>query len=234
MNSASPPTNESVSENRKILVVLAAILLVTIVPYLIWGPFLDEEIPKRLMSPEWTDRPFLSGFLLIGLLVADIFLPIPSSFVCTWSGAMLGLIPGTLVNWLGLNLSAAMGYFMARRAVAKLASATHGESDRSLGARRWFLAFFRGLPVLAEGSVLLAGARKWEFQQIWFPVVVANFLLAASYAALGFFALAAEWLGSAIILATALPALPLAVFLIWKFSLPSRNQKETEGTFEKI
>jgi 3-dehydroquinate synthase len=75
------------------------------------------------------------------------------------------------------------------------------------------LAFCRGIPVLAEASVLLAGLYRFPRWQFWSIVAPANLGLATAYAILGAMAYQANWLPLALGLSLGLP-----VFGLWLFS----------------
>ena len=56
----------------------------------------------------------------VGLLVADVFLPIPASLVMVAHGAFFGIIWGTLLSLVGGVAAAAVGFAVGRWGRAKL------------------------------------------------------------------------------------------------------------------
>ncbi len=194
------------------LTTIALILAVPIVPFLFCGWYLEPQI-EALVSGSWLrERPWVAASLGIGLLVADIVLPIPSSLVGTFLGALLGIAAGGLVIWIGLNLGALVGYELARwfsfgwrnrlgsnpahHRIAQL------RDHWGLGA----LAVCRGVPVLAEASILAAGIYRLPRISFWIMVAPANLGLALAYAILGSMSLAAGWLPLGLTLSLGLPA----------------------------
>lgn len=104
-----------------------------------------------------------SAALLIGLLAADLFLPVPSSLVMVLSGAAFGVLWGSIFSligsiggeWLGFELVRRYGLAASRRLV--------GDEDltkmRAMMARHGAAAVLvtRALPVVMETMSVVAG-----------------------------------------------------------------------------
>lgn len=112
----------------------------------------------------WLHEPGLgSAAVIIGLLAADVFLPVPSSIIMVMSGAAFGVLWGSvfalvgsvLGEWLGFELVRKFG----RRATHALASDDELESVNRFFARHGALAIVvtRPLPVVMETMSLVAG-----------------------------------------------------------------------------
>jgi uncharacterized membrane protein YdjX (TVP38/TMEM64 family) len=99
----------------------------------------------------------------VGLLVADVFLPVPSSLVMVTHGALFGIWAGTALSVAGSVGAAALGFALGRRGSGLLARlvtpAAKGRADALL-ARYGALAVVvsRPLPLVAETVAILAGA----------------------------------------------------------------------------
>ncbi|HEY3497277.1 MAG TPA: VTT domain-containing protein, partial [Polyangiaceae bacterium] len=144
--------------------VLAVLLLALIlVPFLL-GESAVFDASRRLLS-EPGSRPWL-GALVVGLLAADLFLPIPSSFVAAGAVAAFGGIFGGTVVWLGLTAAALLGYAVGRYGGAALALRVVGAAELARAERlhqrfgALVLIVCRGVPVLAEASTVFAGALR--------------------------------------------------------------------------
>lgn len=164
---------------------------------LIIAPFLLFE--ERITS--WSEAiideqssPWAVAAVLVGLLTADILLPIPSSFVATASGYLLGLMNGIAATWSGLMAGALAGYVLGSRYGRAAARRWMGEAElvRAAAFRKRFgdgmIVALRAVPVLAEASVVLAGLSEMPLRRFLLLTGLANLGMAATYAAVGAFA----------------------------------------------
>jgi uncharacterized membrane protein YdjX (TVP38/TMEM64 family) len=122
----------------------------------------------------------------VGLLVADVVLPVPSSGVMLANGAIFGMVPGALLSLAGSVGAACFGWWLGRRgerAFGWLAD----ESGRSRAARMLdrrgvvAIALSRPVPVLAETLSILAGATGMPL-----PRLLASALLGSVPPAIGY------------------------------------------------
>ncbi|MEA2488918.1 MAG: hypothetical protein QOH21_710 [Acidobacteriota bacterium] len=114
-------------------------------------------------------RP-LAGVIGVGLLIADVFLPIPSSLVMTLHGALFGVAGGAALSLLGSTLSALTGFAVGRAgndAIRRLVTpAEHARAGALL--ERWgvvAIAVTRPVPILAETVAILAGSSPLTWRQ---------------------------------------------------------------------
>jgi len=165
-------------------VVLALIL----VPFLLF----EERIVRFsevLLQDSTGGLPVAVAVVL--LLASDLFIPVPSSFVATASGLLLGLVPGIAATWVGLQSGALAGYAVGRLARRRVAARILGEAElqRATGAyARWgglSLIAARAVPVLAEGSVVIAGVARMPLLRFSCLVGTSNVAIAAIYAGVG-------------------------------------------------
>jgi uncharacterized membrane protein YdjX (TVP38/TMEM64 family) len=191
---------------------LAAAILV---PFVLWEDALLGET-RRLLESE-TNRA-LAGALGALLLAVDLALPVPSSFVSAAVVAALGAVPGALVIWLGMTAGAFAGYALGRSggtpAVERFVGTEALSRAERLMARFGALVVVvcRGVPVLAEASVLAAGAAKMRFATFALVAASANLGLAAAYALLSSFGFGgAAAVVTPFVLGITVPAVTLAV-----------------------
>jgi uncharacterized membrane protein YdjX (TVP38/TMEM64 family) len=119
-------------------------------------PVLQDPVP-------WLRRGGSGAAALgVGLLVGDVFLPVPSSVVMVMHGTMFGVAAGALLSLAGSLGAAALGFLIGRRGgglVERLVSPEAKErADRFL--QRWgtlAIIVTRPVPLLAESMALLAG-----------------------------------------------------------------------------
>ena len=106
----------------------------------------------------------LAGVAGVGLLTADVVLPVPSSLVMVVHGALFGVVIGAALSLLGGMGSALAGYGLGRVGGPPLLRSVCSEAERDradLLVRRWGLlavAATRPVPLLAETVAVVAGA----------------------------------------------------------------------------
>ena len=189
---------------------IALALAVPTIPFLLLGWWLEPAI-ESLVSSTASMQPWQSASVIILGLAIDIFLPTPSSVLLTFAGQSLGMWQGTLAGWLGLNLSAAIGFWTSRkfgpRVIARFSSNGAVEDVQQLNQWSvwWTLIACRPLPILAEASVLLAGVNRVPHNRFWPPVLLANLIIAVAYSWLGEFSAQNDWFVSAVIVSMVLP-----------------------------
>src|SRR4051794_8136916 len=91
---------------RWLLVGFSMIALV-VVPFLLF----EDSVLKLTGLLMNTQHRWALASLVVGLLAADVFLPIPSSLVATGAGALLGYTLGFSAIWIGLTLGCVLGYW---------------------------------------------------------------------------------------------------------------------------
>src|SRR5215203_140862 len=78
-------------------------------------PFLSDPRPWLSGSGRWG-----AAAIGIGLLIADIFLPVPASLIMVANGALFGIAGGTLLSLTGGLAASAVGFAVGRRGSAAL------------------------------------------------------------------------------------------------------------------
>lgn len=198
---------------RRVVVILGLCLLVPVVPFVLFGPQLERAAQAWLEGPH---HGLTMAAATVGLLAADILLPVPSSAVATLAGARLGWWQGTAWTWLGLTLGSLLGFQLARTWGPPWLTRWVSDDDRrrltGMLARVGpaALAVTRALPILAEAMVLLAGAGGMSWRAFWWPVALSNLGLAVAYAGLGHWAADRHWLPWALAASMGLPVLVTA------------------------
>ncbi|MGH4021815.1 MAG: TVP38/TMEM64 family protein [Pseudonocardiaceae bacterium] len=134
--------------------------------------FLASFLVAEAFSPPLLDDPaswlpgggLLAGVAGVGLLVADVVLPVPSSLVMVVHGALFGVAVGTALSLLGGVGSALAGYGLGRWGGPPLLRSVCSETERDRAdrlVRRWGLLAVtatRPVPLLAETVAVVAGA----------------------------------------------------------------------------
>lgn len=192
------------------MIVMSLILLVPIVPFLLFGADFEAWVKQ------WSAQPYskpATALIIVGLLATDILLPTPSSMISTLGGWQLGVVGGTLASWIGMTLGAVIGFLLARRWGRPFALwlSSAEDLDRMHGLSQRFgpavLIVGRGVPVLAEASVLLMGVHRLSWPRFLPAVLLSNLGIAFAYSAFGDFAEQNQWLPLALGVSIALPVL---------------------------
>ncbi len=197
---------------------ICLVLLVPILPFIAFGPKIET------WSEQWYENPpapWITATLVIGLLATDIFLPVPSSVISTMAGMQLGSIGGTAASWFGMTLGAIIGFALARRWGHRFAQwvAKPRDLDRMKTISDRYgptaLILVRGVPVLAEASVLLMGINGLSWRRFLPAVLLSNLGLALAYAVFGEVAQRNHWLPLALAVSIALPVLLATIVGRW-------------------
>lgn len=197
---------------------MIVILAIPIVPFLLFGEQVDAWI---LTWKENQPSAPLVAATVVGLLATDIFLPIPSSVVATLAGYQLGAIGGTLAVWCGMTLGAVIGFALARALGPRFVARMTGRSDLTRTQQLTdrfgplILVLGRGVPVLAEASVLLLGMHRLSWRRFLPPVLLANLGLAVAYTVFGELAEKNSLLPLALAISIALPIIMATAFRMW-------------------
>lgn len=197
---------------------MIVILAIPIVPFLLFGRQFEQRLEEWRKNPP--PAPAVAA-VVVGLLATDVFLPVPSSVVATLSGYQLGAAWGTLAAWAGMSLGAMIGFSLARwlgpRFVEWMTRRHDRERTQALAARYGplLLVLGRGVPVLAEASVLLLGMHGLSWRRFLPPTLLANLGLALAYALFGEVAERNGLLPLALAVSIGLPVVLVIAFRSW-------------------
>lgn len=196
---------------------LAAVILLALVlvPFAAFGTALEARLLAALAVVG--EHRAAAYTTIVAMLVVDVLLPVPSSVVSTTAGAVLGFWGGLSAIWFGMSLGSLFGYALGRGggpALRRLVGAEDLERARSLLDRRGavILVIARGVPVLAEATVLVAGAARMRLPVFLAMTMAANLAVALAYAAVGALALSA---GSFFLFFFGLATVPAASWLLF-------------------
>ncbi|HYJ80303.1 MAG TPA: VTT domain-containing protein [Longimicrobiaceae bacterium] len=126
----------------------------------------------------------------VGLLTADVFLPVPSSAVMLAHGALFGVWTGALLSLAGSLGAAALGFAVGRAGndtVRRLVTPAEHERAGALLQRWGALAIVasRPVPMLAETVAVLAGASPMPWPKAMLAALAGSLPAALAYAVAG-------------------------------------------------
>lgn len=141
-------------------------------------------------SPWLKQRGVLAATVGVGLLVADVLLPVPSIPVMVAHGALFGIAGGTLLSLLGSVGAALCGFAIGRRGgriYRRLVTPEERERADYL-LRRWgMLAIIvtRPVPLLAETVAIVAGTSSLGWRHTTLAALAGSLPPALLYAITG-------------------------------------------------
>ena len=173
---------------KRYLLLMAALMVFFIVLF-----FIVEALGVPLLSdptPWMKHGGILAASLGVGLLIADVLLPVPSSLVMVAHGALFGVWVGTLLSLVGSVGAALFGFAIGRRGGQLLTRVVSPEerarADYLLG--RWgslAIVVTRPIPVLAETVAIMAGTSPMSWSRVALASLVGSLPPALLYALTG-------------------------------------------------
>ncbi len=207
----------------------ALVLALILVPFAFYGDAIEAW--TRGFIDGARVEPVATALVLGGLLACDIVLPVPSSIVSTACGMLLGFLPGMLVSFAGMTISSLAGYAIGRWGGRRLLGRLLGEDEVARfdnWSRRfgdWAVVACRPVPVLAEASVLMAGAARMQVGRFVVMVSLSNLAVSAVYAVAGALSARINSFLIAFVLSIAVPG-------VFKFLLGRRTCAEKDAMTE--
>jgi uncharacterized membrane protein YdjX (TVP38/TMEM64 family) len=149
------------------LVPLFLILLV-VAPFLIWGDALTNLMTPDARTGTFGENEPYMWVIGIGLLIADILIPIPTTAIIAALGIIYGPVIGAAIAFVGTMFAAITGYAVGRwlgRPIAKSLIGDAISDGERMFARYggWIVAASRWLPVLPEVVSMVAGVSRMPF-----------------------------------------------------------------------
>lgn len=215
---------------RLIRIIIALVILV-LIPFFLWGGDLMAMFDATT-AREWIQNHEPWGWLaVIGLLVADLFLPIPATGVMSATGYLYGAWIGGMISMAGSLLAGILAYVLARvfgrKAAEWLAGAEGLEQNERLFARSgpWLVILSRWLPVLPEVVACLAGLARMRLI-VFLPALLCGTVPTAfTYAAVGALFDSEPWWALAISV-----LLPVLLWTAFRPFLRARQPKPVIGS----
>jgi uncharacterized membrane protein YdjX (TVP38/TMEM64 family) len=207
---------------RLVLVTVGLGLLVVLL-FLVWGEGFEAAFSVEGTTAWLRGQGAWAWAAGIGLLVADLFLPIPGTSVMAALGIVYGPLLGGAVAALGSILSGLVGSGLCRalgqRAFRLIAGDEGVATARELFRRQggWIVALSRWLPVLPETVACLAGLARMRFLVFAAALACGSVPLGFTFATVGHLGAAAPWL---VLLASA-----AAPALLWGAVLLAQGEK---------
>ena len=134
------------------------------------------KIEQWIRTAQTISTPLLIA-VIIGLLMVDIVLSIPTLLIALLSGFFLGAVIGTVTVFCGLFGTMSLGYWMGNRLGSKFLHRFAGSAKQQKLLAQQFqqhsallIVFARAVPMLPEISAILSGSQAlpyWKFIGLW-------------------------------------------------------------------
>lgn len=149
------------------------------------------RVPLLTDPDPWLFRGgWIAAALGVGLLVADVLLPVPASLVMIAHGALFGVAGGTLLSLAGALGAALFGFALGRRGGPLLVRLVPEDERRRADAllARWgdlAIIVTRPVPILAETVAILAGTSRMKWGRMVLASLAGSLPAALVYALTG-------------------------------------------------
>ena len=152
----------------KLLAIVFGLVAFVSIPFFLFGDQIEQVFADGVVN--WLqDYGGFAWAAAIGLLIADLAIPVPTTAVMAALGMVYGPVLGGLISGLGSVVSGLVGYVLCRNLGRPFALWLNGEQGLSYGERLfeniggWIVALSRWLPVVSEGIACLAGLSRMSF-----------------------------------------------------------------------
>jgi len=204
----------------RLFALFAALLLLFAIPLLIFGDRFDLSLSGASGVDKLRAYGPAAGLMGMGLLVADLVLPIPSTPLMAVLGLIYGPWIGGLYGSAGIFAAGALAYSLTRSLGPRAARVLVGERDLQRAQAffqrggGWAVAVSRTLPLLAEVISCLAGLSGMPARRFFIALVCGSLPVGFFYAAIGDYAREHEMLALLIGALLPLPLYPLGRRLV--------------------
>ena len=175
----------------RLYLVIIALVALTLIPVIV----LDDEIDGYFAGEAGLNRLRQFGgwawAVGIALIVADLFLPVPSTAVIAGLGMLYGPLLGGLVGGVGSMLAGLVAYGLGRSVGRPALKYLCGDADLDRLAGffgrhgLWAIAFSRWMPLLPEALCGLAGASKMRVGPFLAALACGSLAMGFAFGALG-------------------------------------------------
>ena len=175
----------------RLLWMFLGLAVVVLIPFLIWGDWFQRSFDRDSAQIWLQSLGAWAWAAAIGLLVSDLFLPVPATPIMSALGFVYGTAVGGLVGAAGAFLSGSLAYLLCRKLGEKAALRILGPEDLDKGRRLfssaggWIIALSRWLPILPEVTSCLAGLTRMPARKFFLSLACGCLPMAFAFAWIG-------------------------------------------------
>jgi uncharacterized membrane protein YdjX (TVP38/TMEM64 family) len=176
----------------RLLYLFLALAALVLISFFIWGDSLMEFFSQQGTINWLKEYGSWAWVVAIGLLMADLLLPLPATLIMAALGYIYGPVAGGLIGGLGSFMSGALGYWMCRLLGEKPAIVLLGKRDYERGQKLsgniggWVVVMSRWLPVFPEVIACMAGLTRMPARYFHAALLCGSLPMAFVYAFVGY------------------------------------------------
>ncbi|MFD2257667.1 TVP38/TMEM64 family protein [Luteolibacter algae] len=159
--------------------------------WLLFGDTFEQTWSMEVLSEKFEASRSWAWLAGIGLLVADLLLPVPGTIVMSALGAVYGVFVGGIVATAGSVLAGIVGYGVGRFFDEGFARKWLGSKDFETGGSlfkrsgAWVVAASRAVPILPEVITCMAGLLRMPFGKFVIALVCGSMPMGFLFAWIG-------------------------------------------------
>jgi uncharacterized membrane protein YdjX (TVP38/TMEM64 family) len=197
----------------KLIGIVVGLVLFITLPFFIFGEQIEQVFAGDGVVSWLQSFGSLAWVAAMGLLIADLAIPVPTTAVMAALGMVYGPVLGGVIAGLGSIISGLVGYVLCRNLGRPFALLLSGEKGLSEGEELfkniggWIVAMSRWLPVVSEVVACLAGLSKMPFPMFLAALICGSVPLGFLFSTIGY--IGGEYAMLTLILSALLP------FILW-------------------
>lgn len=175
----------------RLLLIFIAFAGIVLLSFAIWGDALMRIFTME-GSVTWLEQYGAWAWAVtMGLLVIDLFLPLPATILMSAAGYLYGMFYGSLISIAGSFASGSLAYWLCRSFGESFARKILGQKDYERGRRisessgAWVVVLSRWLPVLPEVISCMAGLTRMDPVRFHFALLAGTIPMAIVYTYIG-------------------------------------------------
>ena len=180
------------SGNAKLIGLILALAGFVIIPFLFFGDQLEQMFTGSGAISILQNYGNYAWIVAIGLLIADLAFPIPTTSVMAALGMIYGPALGGVIASVGSIISGLFGYFLCRHMGRPFVIWMNGEQAVTKGEQifgnigGWLVALSRWVPVLSEIIACMAGLSRMSFPVFFIALLCGSIPLGFLYSTIGY------------------------------------------------
>jgi uncharacterized membrane protein YdjX (TVP38/TMEM64 family) len=214
----------------RLALLVLLILVVLAVPFIVFGERFEMMFDgERALAFVRAQGPW-GGLVGIGMIMADLFVPLPAPAIMAALGLIYGSMIGGLLASVGSFAAASLGYLLCRMigppAAAWIAGPEQIERLSGFFTRHgmWAIALSRWMPAVPEVLACLAGLSRMPVARFAMGNLIGSVAVGFAYAYVG--ASGADDPRGALAIAFLMPYLALPLFFVYLARERKRKRSE--------